>query len=822
MSLSLSDLRLGWLRLGWLSQNLRYAFRMLLKTPGLTITVLLSLGIGIGVLTVTFTVGYILILTPLPYPEPEQLMAVWSTIQNSHNSVAAADFLDWKQQSHSFQQLSAVADATFNIASGELPESIHGMRVTPGYYNELGGRSSFLMGRDFLPEEGVAGKDHVVIVSFRLWEQLGHNPKIIGSTMNVDGRPATVVGVTNGGILDQARPAISVPLVFAPEQINHDFHWFRVVGRLKPGITQQQTQAEMDAICANIARTHPKSNQGWGVALVPLKKDSLPEKAVTAFWLMLGAIGFVLLMVCVNIANLLLARGMARQKEIGIRTALGASKRTIFAQMMTESLVLALAGGVLGVVMDFALQQYTIYKSTDFALREAQAGSHVNLIALLFAFGVTTLCGLFFGYAPAWFATRIDPNESLKEGHAGTSAGRQHLRRILVCGEFALALALLTGAGLAIHSFSNRIHADVGLRTDHILTFFMPVPDTRPKEPKRILAYYQQIVSSIESVPGVSSVAITTGNPLFGASFGMPFTIAGKPAPSDLSKRSSTGLDLVTPEFFSTFGISLVRGRAFDVHDIAGGVRVAIVNEDFVRKYLSGADPLTQRISMEQLIPGVTQLGPAVDWQIVGVIRNVRGVAKEDSPALFIPFAQIPWPTTMIAVRTSTDPAPMAKSIAAAVRSVDSVIVPQQLETIDQLLEDSIRGDRNIMIACLIFAGTALLLAMIGIYGVMSFVVAQRSSEISLRIALGANRARIIALIMKEGTMLASIGLVVGLAGAYLIGRGMQSVLYDVAKIDYPVLAAVSVLLLLAAFAACLLPARRAASVDPIQALKSQ
>ena len=394
--------------------------------------------------------------------------------------------MDWKQQSHSFRQMTAQADTVFNIATGDQPESIRGMRVTPGYYNELGGPASFLFGRDFLPEEGVEGKDHVVIVSHRLWERLGENPKMIGSSMSVDGQPHTVVGITRGGILDDG-PEITVPLVFTPDQINYDFHWLRVQGRLKPGVTQEQAQADMDAVSANIARANPRSNYGWGVVLASLQKESMPERGRTAFWLLLGAVGFVLLMVCVNIANLLLARGMARQKEIAIRTVLGASKPVIFAQMMTESLALALAGGALGVAMDFAFLRYVIYKAPDFALREAQAGPHVNLIALFFALGITTLCGLFFGYAPAWFAARVNPNESLKEGHAGTNAGRQRLRRVLICGEFALALSLLTGAGLAIHSFSSRIHADVGLRTDHVLTFMMPVPETRPKSRRALL-----------------------------------------------------------------------------------------------------------------------------------------------------------------------------------------------------------------------------------------------------------------------------------------------------------------------------------------------
>ncbi|HEY2472323.1 MAG TPA: ABC transporter permease [Terracidiphilus sp.] len=815
MSPSSGDLK-TWLMLG----ELRYTLRVLRKMPGLTLTVLLSLGIGIGVLTWTFTLGYIAILTPLPYPDPDQLMVVWSKVNNLHNSVAAADFLDWRQQNHTFEHMTALTGDTFNIATGDQPENIQGTRATPGYFNELGSAGTFLLGRDFFPEEGTPGKNHVVILTRALWQRLGGNPRIIGSSMRIDGEPYTVVGVTKGGFINDAAGGITVPLVFTPEQINHDFHWLEVRGRLKPGVTQLQAQADMDAVAANLANANPKSNKGWGVVLVPLEK--VPERARSALLLVVGAVGFVLLMICVNIANLLLARGISRKKEIAIRTALGASRRTIFVQMLSESLALALPGGILGFALNYTLLRYAIHEDPDFALSVSQASPHINLIALFFALGVTTLCGVFFGYAPAWFAARIDPNESLKEGQTGTSVGRQRLRRVLVCGEFALALSLLTGAGLAVQSFRNRIQSDVGIRTDHILTFSMPVPDSRPKEPARILAYYQRIVASIEAVPGVSSVAISTGNPLSGDIFGMPFTIAGRPVSGDPSQRPSAPVNLITPEFFSTFGIRVARGRAFNAQDVAGGVRVAIVNQEFVKRYLPGGDALKQAISMEQLIPGVTRLGPAVYWRIVGVSHNVRGLQKEDSPEILLPFAQIPWPVTTIAVRTATDPAPLSKSIASAVHSVDSVIALREMETMDQRREHSVIGDRNIMVACMIFAGAALVLAMIGIYGVMSFAVAQRSNEISLRLALGADRGRIISLILKEGALLACFGLAVGLCGAYFIGRGMQSLLYDVAKIDYLVLAVVSLLLLLSALAACFLPAVRAARVDPMDALRAQ
>jgi len=420
-----------------LLEEFRYAFRVLRKMPGLTLTVLLSLGIGVGVLTATFTIGYITILTPLPYPDPGQLMVVWSKVNTFQNVVAAADFLDWRQQNHTFQHMTALTNDTFNISPGDQPENVQGIRATPGYYCEMGGTGTFLVGRDFLPEEGSPGKNLVVILARALWQRLGGNPQIIGSSMRIDGEPYTVVGVTKGGFVDEESGQLTVPLALTPEQINHDYHWLQVRGRLKPGVTLQQAQADMDAVAANIAGGNPKSNKGWGVLVVPFQK--LPERAKTAFWLLLGSVGFVLLMICVNIANLLLARGISRKKEIAIRTALGASKRTIFVQMLSESLALALPGGALGFALDYTLLRYALHKDPDFALSVAQTGPHIHLIALFFALGVTALCGVLFGYAPAWFAARIEPNEALKEGHAGTSMARQRLRRIMVSGEFALA-----------------------------------------------------------------------------------------------------------------------------------------------------------------------------------------------------------------------------------------------------------------------------------------------------------------------------------------------------------------------------------------------
>ncbi|MGD0446017.1 MAG: ABC transporter permease [Edaphobacter sp.] len=803
-----------------LLRNLRYSLRTLWKKPGLTLTVLLTLALGIGANTAIFTVDYATLLAPMPYPQPDQLVVVWSKIQTFHNGISAGDFTDWKRENSSFQDINAFTGGSFNIATKEQPENLDGRQVTVGFYKMFG--RPFLLGRDFLPEEGVAGKDHVVILTHKLWAHLGADPKIIGHSMRIDGEPYTVVGVLSPGLDDRGDSQLAVPLIFKPEQINHDFHWLLSIARLKPGVTVQQAQADMDSVATHIAQDNPRSNKGWGVFVEPLKNDFLPAERKQTLWLLLGAVAFILLIACVNVANLLLARGLARQRELAVRSALGASRKTIFEQLITESLLLAIAGGLLGIGVGYAMLQALVAIMPRGTLPD-EADLHLNLPILLFTLAATTFAGLLFGSAPAWYASRIDPGEALKEGNrAGVGAGRHRLRQGLVIGEFALALSLLAGAGLAIHSFLNLLRVDLGLRTDHVLTFYLPVPDSRPKDPEKIIAYYRQILSSVSAVPGVTSVSAMTGLPLFGAGFGMPFTIVGKPAFNDPSMRPNTGFGMVTPDYFKTFGVRIVNGRSFTDQDNASSVKVAVVNEDFVKKYFKGVDPLQQRVSVEQLIPGVTKLGPPQEWQIVGVYHNVRNDLREDRPEMQIPFWQIPWSGAGIGVLTANDPATMVKTIAAAVHSVDPEIALAQPRSMEEVRDLVLSNDRFTLILFVSFAVVALLLAALGVYGVMSFSVAQRSHEIALRMALGANRSRVVTLIVREGLALAGIGLTLGLIGAYFVGRGMQTTLYGIGKIDLSVFASVALVLLAAAVLACLIPARRAASVEPMQALRAE
>jgi putative ABC transport system permease protein len=802
-----------------LRQNARYGLRLLLKNPGFTLIATVTLALGIGANTAIFSVIYAVLLAPMPYPNPDQLVMVWSKIQGGNNVVAAGDFLDWKQQNKTFQDINAWSGANYNFATADQPEQINGTAETPGFLRMTG--NSFFLGRDFLAEEGVPGKEHEVVLTHKLWEHLGGDHNIIGKSIQMNSEPYTVVGVLAAGQADRLNVQFMVPLAFKPDQINHDFHWLLVMARMKPGVSLAQAQADMELVTNHIAQDHPQSNKGWGASVEELHNDFFPKEAKQTLWLLMGGVGFILLIACGNVANLVLAKGTTRLKEVAVRTSLGASRWQVFTQFLTESLVLAVLGGALGVGLGAAIVKIMMAKMPPYTL-PSEADVTLNIPVLLFTLLATTVAGILFGCAPAWHASRVDPNETLKEGgRSGTSAGRHQLRRALVVGEFALALTLLAGAGLAIHSFWNLARVDPGFRTDHILTFSLPVPEKRLTQSAQIVAYYQQLIEKIESLPGVIRAEAATGMPLQGTNFGMPFTIAGKPV-ADPSARPGAGFQMVTPGFFQTFAIQMVKGRAFTEQDSAASVPVAVVNETFVKRYLGGVDPLTQRILVEQLIPGVTKLGPPIEWQIVGVFRNIHngGIRNDGFPEIDVPFAQSPWPQASMAVRTTSDPAEMSKSISAAVHSVDSELALADVKTMDQIVTQSLVTDKFTTWLFVSFASVALVLAAIGIYGVMAFAVSQRTHEIGLRMALGASQDHVLGLILKEGIILAAIGLGLGLVGACFVGRAMRGLLYGVGTIDAAAFSAVAATLFIAALLACYLPANKAAKVDPMVALR--
>jgi predicted permease len=803
-----------------LVRNLRFGFRLLAKNLGFTSMALLALTLGIGANTAIFTVVYAALLSPLPYPNPDQLVMVWSKVNGHNNSVSAGDYLDWKRQNAVFQDVVAWSSGSFSLSISGHPEAMRTRITSPGFFDMQG--IPLFLGRDFVSEEGQVGKDHVLIMTNRLWrERFGSDPQIIGQQLRLNGEPYTVVGVLAAGMPDRFESPLFIPLIFKPDQITHDFHWLVVMGRLKPGVTLQQANADMDGVTRRIAEIYPVSNKGWSASVEPLKNDFTSRDTIKNLWLLMGAVGFVLLIACVNVANLLLARGTVRQKEVAVRASLGATRWQLFSQFLSESLVLAFIGGALGISLAWAMLKVIVVLLPPFSV-PTEADIRLNLPVLLFSLTATVLAGVLCGCAPAWQISHRNLSDALKEGgRSASSAGRHGLRRTLVVIEFALALTLLAAAGLAVHSFWKLTRVDLGFQQDHTLTFVLPLRNDRFAHPEQITVFYRQVLEKIEALPGVSSAAASTGMPIIDAGFGMAFSIAGHPA-EDPSSRPVAGFTMVTPDYFRTFGIPIAKGRSFTRQDEAGGLPVAIVNETFVKKYLFNVDPLTQRVVVEQLIPGLARPGPPIEWQIVGVYRDVHndGVGRQGFPEINVPFGQSPWPSARIGVRTSGDPASMTNSIAAAVQSIDSDLPLDQVRTMDQIVDESLAGDRFATVLFAAFAAVALMLAAIGIYGVMSFAVAQRTHEIGLRIALGAGPNQVLRLVLQEGMLLALAGLLVGLAGAFFVGRVMKTLLYQVDAMDPGAVGAVAAVLLLSALCACYLPARRATQVDPMVALR--
>jgi putative ABC transport system permease protein len=806
--------------MGTLWRDIRFGLRMLVKSPAFTAVAVLTLALGIGANTAIFSVVYASLLAPLPYPKPNQLVLVWSKINEHRNVVSAGDFLDWKRQNTAFQDLVAWTGGTFSLSIEGHPEALQARIVSPNFFTMQG--IPFAAGRDFVAEEGVPGGEHVAIITNRLWrERFGSDPHMVGSQLRLNGEAYTVVGVLAPGMSDRFESPLFLPLAFRPEQINHDYHWLLVMGRMKDGVSLQQATADMDGVTHRIAEVYPTSNKGWGALVQPLQNAFTGRDTIKDLWLLLAAVGFVLLIACVNVANLLLARGLGRRREIAIRTSLGAPRWRIYSQFLTETVALALVGGLAGVALASTMLKVILALLPQYAI-PTEADVRLNLPVLFFSFAATLLAGILCGCAPAWQTSSWGPIETLKESaHSVTGLGKQGLRKLLIVVEFALALTLLGGAGLLIHSFWKLTQVDLGFQRDHLLTFSLPVRAQRFANPEQMSAFYRDLLGKIQSLPGITSAAVSTGMPITGTYFGMPFEVAGQP-PVERSARPGAAFSMVTPDYFRTFGIPIEKGRNFTDQDAASAIPVAIVNETFVHKYLHDVDPLTQRVIVEQIVPGSPQLGPPIEWQIVGVYRDVYNGHDnpEGIPQINVPFWQSPFPAPNVEVRTGGDPASMASSIAAIVQSVDADLPLDHVRTMDQIVSESLEGDRFATILFASFAGIALLLAAVGIYSVMSFVVSQRTHEIGLRMALGAGTGQVLLLFLREGMRQTLAGLALGLLGTYFVGRVMKSILYGVTAIDPIALGAVALILLLAALLACYIPARRATRVDPLVALR--
>ena len=792
------------------------------KHKGFTFTAVLTLALGIGATTAIFSVVYA-VFEPMPYPNSDQLVMVWARARGNRSSVPAGDFVEWQRRSTSFQSINGWSGATFNIATEDRPEQIAGSRRTPGFFTMEG--LPLLLGRDFRPEEGQPGNDHVVILSNRLWSNhFNSNPDLIGKPIRMNGEPYTVVGVLQPGTYDRFNSQFFIPLTFRPDQLTHDANTMLVMARLKDGVTLAQAQAEMDGIAAQLQSEFPRTNANRNISVESLHLNFVTPETRRNLWLLLAAVGFLLLIACVNVANLLLARGTARQREIALRAALGATRGRLFRQFLSESLILAVMGGALGVLFATAIiDGIEAVMPPVGTMLPSEANIRISIPVLLFTIGVSTLSGLLFGAAPAWQATRFDLNEVLKLGsRSGGGGGKRNAFRVLVVAEFALALTLLATSALALRGFWNLTRIDLGINTDHVLTFRLPVPDKRLTGADQTRAYYQQMLERIKAVPGVTKVAAVTGTPARGTGFGVRVSIVGQPPPANPNERRGSAFQMITPEYVDALGIHLTKGRNLDEHDTATSTRVALVNEYFANRFFPEADPIGQRILVNELIPGQPPGNP-IEWQIVGVFHNVRGPnTREDNPEIDVPFSQSPWPQASMVVKTEGDPKSVIKSIGAAVGSVDPDLPLAGVRTLDEIIDEALAIDRFTVVLFSSFGVLGLLLAAVGIYGVMAFAVGQRTHEFGVRMALGAQPTRVIRLVLREGAILATGGAVIGLIGAYAVGRAMHSTLYGVDAFDWRAFGAVGLLLLAAALLACFVPAWRASRVNPSIALRNE
>src|SRR5882724_11710832 len=559
-----------------LSQNLVYSVRTLRRNTGFTVTAVLTLALGIGATTAMFSVVYA-VFEPMPYPKPDQLVIVWSRVRGGRNSVSAGDYLDWTRRSASFQGMGAWSGASFNVATDDRPEQVAASQRTPGFFTMEG--LPMMLGRDFLPEDAQPGRDHVVILSNRLWTRhFAADRNILSREIRMNGESYTVIGILPPGIYDRFNSQLWVPLVLQSAQTDRNARSVLVMARLKEGVSLAQAQSEMSGIAQQLEIEYPKFNANRSVSVESLHLDFLTDATRRNLWLLLGAVGFLLLIACVNVANLMLARGTSRQREVALRAALGASRSRLFTQFLTESLVLAVLGGALGILLaGVIIDLITAVMPPVGTMLPSEAYIRISIPVLIFTIAVTTLAGLFFGSAPALQATRLDLNEVLKlGGRTGGGGARRNGRRVLVIGEFSLALTLLASGGLALKSFWNLTRIDLGIRTDHVLAFNLPVPAQRLKGPDQMKSYYRQMLEKIQAVPGVRNAAVMTGVPAGGPGSSARFSIVGQPL-ANPSERPSSGLQMVSAGYVDTLGIRVTKGRSLDEHDTDTSTRVAMV-----------------------------------------------------------------------------------------------------------------------------------------------------------------------------------------------------------------------------------------------------
>ncbi|HEX8144506.1 MAG TPA: ABC transporter permease [Pyrinomonadaceae bacterium] len=810
--------------MGTIWQDLRYGFRMLRKSPGFTVVTILALALGIGANTAIFSVVNAVLLRTLPFPTAERLVFIseWSQ-QVPNMSVSYPNFTDWREQNRVFEQLAAFRGAGLILTGVGEPERVDGREVSASFFSVLGTNPA--IGRNFTSAEDQPGANRTAIISYGFWQRrFGANPSIVGQPMMLNNESYEIIGVLPQTFEWQAPVDVFVPIGLQADKMqDRDNHpGIYVVGLLKPGATLEQARAEMESISDRLAQQYPKSNEGNSVRLA-LLQDFATREIRPALIVLLAAVGFVLLIACANVANLLLARSASRSKEIAIRTALGAGRWRLIRQLLTESVMMSLLGGIIGLLLAMWGIGALLRVIPDDVPRLLVANIGLDARVLVFTLAISVLTGLLFGLAPALQVSKTNLNESLKEGGRGATAGasRQRVRNTLVISEVALSLLLLVGAGLLIKSFLNLSRSDVGFDPNNVLTMRISLPEARYKENAQTVNFYERLMQRVQTLPGVEKAGLTRGLPMNGG-IESGITVEGQEVAN--TKDTVVAVNLtVTPDYFRAMNIPLVRGRYFTDQDKTGSPPVVLVDEMLAARFFPTEDPIGKRLKLGGME------SPFPFMQIVGVVKHVKhyGPDEEGRVEIYRPYFQLPQipdaqygRSMVLAVRTTTDPASMTTALRNAVREIDKDQPVSNVQMMSQVVAASIAPQKFAMWLLGLFAAAALLLAAIGIYGVMAYSVTQRTHEIGVRMALGAQARDVLRMVVGQGMKLALIGVGAGLVGAFLVMRLMSRLLYGVTATDPLTFAVVSVLLAAVALLACYIPARRATKVDPMIALR--